>query len=220
MLACWTAGQVFPVLYLATNPEGAWEPWSAWQGLFTMHFDGQFSRILRFNPALHIPEFVMGLCLGKLFLVRERFNGSLQRSGSVLSLVGFVAILAALTAADKLPFPMLHNGLLAPFFCMVIYGLALGGGVLPRVLGSAPFRLAGEASYGMYILQVPVWLAFSTLLGNQAAHGMGGFLLYLVCHFIVCVLVLWYVEEPARRWLKRLLPRERQTRAVRVHSAV
>ena len=107
-----------------------------------------------------------------------------------------------LVCSPLFPFPMLHNGLLGPIVCILIYALASGGGALGRLLSTRPFQLAGEASYSIYILQVPVWLGFSYITGEEHARGMADFLGYLIALIAISALVLQFIEIPGREMLK------------------
>jgi peptidoglycan/LPS O-acetylase OafA/YrhL len=207
IILLWALSQTVPIIYLALDPEKLGNPSPAWSGLFTGHFDGFWMRFVRFNPLLHLPEFVMGMCLGKLFLIQPSYRG-----GGFVAPGALMFLCAALVCSSLLPFPMLHNGLLAPVVCVLIYALACGGGVLGRLLSTRPFRLAGEASYSIYILQVPIWMAFSRIIGSDQPRGIADFLGYLTVLFIISILVLWFIEIPGREMLKNRLGRAKPRR--------
>ena len=124
----WLISQVAPILYLALDPEYLGYSSPAWSGMFSSSFDGFWMRLLRFNPLLHLPEFLIGMCLGKLFLMRPATGGGFVAPAALLTLC------AVLVCSPLFPFPMLHNGLLAPIVCILIYALASGGGALGRLL--------------------------------------------------------------------------------------
>ena len=202
----WALSQVAPILYLAMDPEKLGNPSPAWSGLFSGSFDGFWMRLVRFNPLFHLPEFLIGMCLGKLFLIRP------ATGGGFIAPIALMSLCAALACSPLLPFPMLHNGLLAPIVCILIYALASGGGALGRLLSARPFQLAGEASYSVYILQVPIWLGFSRIIGSDHPRGMADFLGYLTFLIVVSALVLRFIEIPGRKMLKNRLgkPKSRQ----------
>ena len=87
-----------------------------------------------------------------------------------------------------------------------------GGGALGRLLSARPFQLAGEASYSVYILQVPIWLGFSRIIGSDHPRGMADFLGYLTFLIVVSALVLRFIEIPGRKMLSNRLgkPKSRQ----------
>jgi peptidoglycan/LPS O-acetylase OafA/YrhL len=197
--ALWILSQIPPILYLAIGLEGPLASSTAMHGLFNLTFDDVGMRFVRFNPLLHICEFLIGMCVGKLFLIRR------YPVRGETALIAAVALCGFLSCSWFLPFPMLHNGLLAPIMCLLIFSLSQSGGVLGRVLSTPAFQLAGEASYSFYILQVPIWTAFSGLLGVQHPHGMVDFVLYVVLLFGLSVGVFYYIEVPGRTWIKKRL---------------
>ena len=109
----------------------------------------------------------------------------------------------------SIPRPVLANGLLAPLFALLIYSLAEGKGWLARCL-SLPFLvLLGEASYGIYILQIPVSYVLRV---PPPHHSFATFGLYLIALIGVALLSWRFVESPlrgpVRTWL--LKPRAKQ----------
>ncbi|SEU22304.1 acyltransferase family protein [Stigmatella erecta] len=116
--------------------------------------------VLKFNPLLRLPEFLMGLVLGRLFLGE---SPSPRHSGALLAPAAAVLLLGAFAMSPSIPFVLLHNALLAPAFAALVYGLARGGGALGWVLSRPLLLRLGEASYALYILQYPVWKASQAL---------------------------------------------------------
>ena len=87
-------------------------------------------------------------------------------------------------------------------------GLQLGG--LRQVLTAAPVRLLGEASYGLYVVHMPLlYVATAPLLhlamgyvGYNSAALATGALLLMVSALLGWVLVR-YIDTPMARWSKR-----------------
>jgi peptidoglycan/LPS O-acetylase OafA/YrhL len=150
----WVASLLAPLLYLLRSPDH-----------LTVTSDGSFGLwllALKFCPLVRLPEFVFGVALGVLFL-RSRDRAA---SGSWMAALGF-GLAGACLALLPLPYPLLHNGLLLPLFGLAIVGLARGGGLLGKVLAARPLVALGEASYALYILQVP--LMYWMLLASGAS---------------------------------------------------
>ena len=63
---------------------------------------------------------------------------------------------SAVLASGVMPYPLLHDGLLMPFFGCIILGLA-GENPLARVIGARPLVFVGEASYCLYLLHFNMW---------------------------------------------------------------
>jgi peptidoglycan/LPS O-acetylase OafA/YrhL len=95
-----------------------------------------------------------------------------------------------------------------PLFGVAIFALARGGGSLGRLLAARPLVALGEASYALYILQVPLmfWLALAT--GKQPGTTGPAFVLaYLGLAIAAALACHRFVEQPGRLWLRRLLTR-------------
>jgi peptidoglycan/LPS O-acetylase OafA/YrhL len=197
----WLAALLPSIFCVATRPDGPRDAQILW--------DHAFGAI----PLFRLPEFLIGVAVGREF-VAHSLNRDRQRRGSSyrLWLCG-LAITAVLACAPLIPDRVLHNGLLAPLFALLIYDLAFDRGLAGRVLGCAALVLLGEASYALYILQVPM----HALARALARYGTGTSLTaesgaelsppFIVAFTVVLILIavaaMKTVEQPARRWLRR-----------------
>jgi len=168
---------------------------------------GAWSLVIRYNPLLRLPEFCIGVVLALLY--RLISPGSwLWKRGAYFYIPGIATIVLVLANADFIPYPIVHDGLLAPAYAMVIFGLALEGGVLVRFLSMPVLVFLGNASYSMYILHVPVYawmnIGFRRLL-HIAPHGIFWLICYVSAVVGLSALFFRKAEEPAHRWLRRRL---------------
>jgi peptidoglycan/LPS O-acetylase OafA/YrhL len=98
-------------------------------------------------------------------------------------------------------------GLAFPF---LVGGLALSTRGLSRALGTAPMVLGGRLSFALYLVHVPVFEVFWTLMGWYPRLAPGSTIAgFLTPHVLLSTLPLAYllyrfVEEPARRRLRDL----------------
>ena len=86
-------------------------------------------------------------------------------------------------------------------FALLIVALALGSGLVARLLSIRPFQILGDASYAMYILQEPVliWTMKLPLIGALPKQMFVPFyVLTLIAASIACQR---FIAEPARIWL-------------------
>lgn len=149
-------------------------------------------------PLMHIDEFVLGAVAGTAFQLKKPGPAPIafMCTGSVaaVALVYFVSPLIGLKAYSA-------NGLYAPLFLAGIWVIAS----LPR-FGLLEHRAAvtlGEASYAMYLLQMPVMLWFGEKL--KGVYPMG-----VTAHFYICLAVLvaaslfvyFFFERPARAMIR------------------
>jgi peptidoglycan/LPS O-acetylase OafA/YrhL len=162
-------------------------------------YSGRAEWFFRYSPVARFPEFVMGIALGKFFCERRTSFGMLFAiSGAGISL-------AVLMLANLFPAIALHNGLLAPAFGLMIYGLACNDCGLSN---SWLIRL-GDASYGVYILQTPVWIWLKALVGLFTRSNLNAsalfFVVYALVLIIVCLLAARFFEFPLRRVIREKL---------------
>jgi len=152
-------------------------------------------RTIEFTPLMRLPEFMIGILLGRAFTL-----GQLDRlNGAWVGTSAAIAITAIFAFCPWIPHPILANGLLAPLFVLLIAGLAQGRGALARFL-SLPFMvMLGEASYGIYILQVPIALIIRRPPPYQSLR-----LLCVYCVLLViCSVLSWhFFETPLRKRIR------------------
>ncbi|MBM4373490.1 MAG: acyltransferase [Deltaproteobacteria bacterium] len=169
-----------PVVYLATTR------------------DELLLALVKYDPLLHLPTFALGILLAELFdsPLRERLLRARVPLGvGAMSVLGL--LLATPPGATNLLF---HNGLLAPAFGALILAVALGLPMVSPALSSPLLLLLGEASFGLYILQSPVWSGWRRLdLGLSRGVDLAAFFGVLVA---VSVAAHRLVELPARRRLR------------------
>jgi peptidoglycan/LPS O-acetylase OafA/YrhL len=216
LVGVWLLGLAAPTLRVvqdtrsvehATSPgEPAWaprtaveRPWVASSPRSQALIKADMSTMM--TPIFRLPEFIAGVLLGRLLLGATA--GQRQRAGRLVG-PAMLAILGVLAVSDHIPKPLIRNGLLAPFFCLVIFGMSGGGSWIERVFSKRTFIPLGEASYSTYILQSPV----AQLVGFEGGSILG-FFGYLVLLVAASLLSFFKIETPIRKWLMaRLAPRK------------
>lgn len=154
--------------------------------------------LLLYFPPLHLGTFLAGTLAGVYF---RRSPDNLVRTYPLTAFVIGSMLLLTLLVFEPGKHHY-HNGLLVPAFALIVLGLSWGRGWLPRLLAHRPFVLAGEISYGIYILQWPAHLLYSRVVTMSGATGkIPGwvFPLALIGASWVCYSI---IEVPARRWLR------------------
>jgi len=195
----WLIALLPPLAYVTAERAGA--------------FDGNYLpwlEALKFNPLSRFAEFVLGIALGKLFITRRAQGRDDARLGGTLVWASTLALLVGLSVSSALPYPFLHNGLLAPVFAALIYGLGTGRDAITRALSLPTVVLLGEASYSLYVLHGPVW---DWLYKGVDALGRAGnantspayLAAYLVLLVAVSVAAFRLIEIPARDYLRARL---------------
>ena len=165
-----------------------------------------------YNPAVRLPEFVLGMAAGRIFIrdLQPRLPRIARWSG-----LGAAAALAAVAAiallADRpLVWRLTTGGGLAIPFALLVVSLAAGGGIVGRMLAAAPIVQLGEASYALYILHVPLaswWRTATRAAPELGTERLGGEIAYVVVAVICSVVVLRWFEQPMRRRLREAFAR-------------
>lgn len=191
---CWLASMVLPLIYMWIRPDG----------LAPLNRDSNsyWLRAVKLTPLPHLPSFAFGIALSHL-------NDRLQLSNPVrfrLALIGLGSVFTALMQGQRVPFLLMHNGLISPLFALSILGLA-GHHPITRVLRFPFFVAIGEASYCLYILHFNLWrwIHVSGLLVYLHLTRFDPWISYVMLE-IAALLAYRWVEQPGRRWMQKLLP--------------
>ncbi len=187
----WMLGLIPGTLYIIFNPDGIAHPdrWS-W---------GPWLQALKYTPLPHLASFIFGVLLADLDELMPR-PGRLR---FFLGIFGFVAIFTLLSFSGLVPYVLLHDGLLMPFFGCIVLGLA-GENPLARALGVRPLVFVGEASYCLYLLHFNMWnLIHDThVLNRLGLFWLDPWISYVLL-ILMALLALYFIEKPAQRQLRK-----------------
>jgi peptidoglycan/LPS O-acetylase OafA/YrhL len=203
-----------PLTYLKLAPDGPIQP--------THESLAFWLSAVRYSPVARFPEFVIGIVVGRYYLDSSVVRTS-NRAMGLCSLVASAAIVGVLARASAISYPVLHNGLLAPLFALLIVSLAAGAGPLAWCLGTRPAMALGEASYSLYVLHVPLVILWSKavllLFGYPPLPSFGSTAAFLVFAVVAALLCQRHVERPLRRLTLVALGSERPSLAARSPNA-
>jgi len=189
--ACWIAGLAVSVGYLAMRPAGA---------VYVSSSDfSSAANFVKFFPLVRLPEFLMGMACGFLFVRQERN----PRLAAPVVALGLLGLTATVVASKFVPYLVVHTALSGPVFAALVYGIALE----PKWAGWLNNRmliLFGNASYSFYLLHsLFVWPFFHDFRTQQVRfNGFLGILAWTAMMLAISSLVYRFIEEPARRKLR------------------
>jgi peptidoglycan/LPS O-acetylase OafA/YrhL len=158
---------------------------------------------VKFSPLIHLPQFIIGIITGVVFIRRQGRDASAM---GIASIGSFAAIATVLAFGNRIPYLLLQAGLLAPLFAVAVYTLAHGRGIVCRVLSHGAAVKLGEASYALYLLHMPLsWYMTRvlTLLGWPRIEAWTGLTGFVAIALTVSLAVNTAVEEPARLRLRQ-----------------
>ena len=160
--------------------------------------------LTHYFPPFHVATFLMGVIGGILFL--RHYTYLTQHSQALWVLLTLSTVFIIYTACSNWQFyKYSENGLLAPYFLLIIYTLSVSRGKLVDVLSSKPFVFMGDISYAIYLFQLPV-LEFSSkylpFFQGKETHEI--FYYYLILLILVAMIMHLCIEQPLRKRINKL----------------
>jgi peptidoglycan/LPS O-acetylase OafA/YrhL len=187
----WLTALAAPIVYLVASLEGWLRP----------EAESSWVMFVRTLPPFFVPAFLLGVLLGLHFERNHHRAGTAL--GAMVSYAGMAGVCTLLLVSDRIPF-LLNNALVLPFFGMVVYGLATGGGPIAWLLSRPALLMLGEASYAIYILQGPIQAWTYTVLHRLVVRIVvlsprTEAAIELLTIVLVSLVVVRWFERPARR---------------------
>jgi peptidoglycan/LPS O-acetylase OafA/YrhL len=146
------------------------------------------------KPLIHLADFLIGIAASNVYdLLMARGK---SHWGPWLYATGVVGVATLIAWPQLLPASLDINTAIRPLNALLLVGFGLGGGWVARAL-STPFLVyMGKASYGMYILHIPI-LWWAVHWGFRFAPEC-----YVLLVLVVSAIVYYWIEEPANRYLR------------------
>jgi len=159
--------------------------------LLSSNYDIAF---IKYFPLLHLNEFLIGIYAGLVYLKGINKKEFLFFLGSFIFLFFYLPLIPEFNAAH-------HNGLLAPIFAILI----LGASKLKTIILSNKLLVKlGDASYGIYILQFPIYSIVYKLYNDFHVFDFlreeGRFYIYL----IILILISYLSSITFEKWMKNI----------------
>jgi len=147
-------------------------------------------------PLMHLSQFLIGNLAGIIFINKMKSKN--------YDIPIIILILLFLICLKFVPLDF-HNGLLALLFVPLILLISANTGSLTQLFNKKPLVYLGEISFAIYILQVPIHIAFDKIIIaldldlNDSLY----FTLYVFSLLIFSMICFKYVEKPLRNYLKK-----------------
>lgn len=158
-------------------------------------------------PLLRLPDFLLGVVVGRLFMLRQHATAHPGRS-ALLSVGSALVILVAMGLVPESTDHNLVASLMLLPFAVFLYGLAHPAGPFSALLSTPAMVALGEASYSLYILHWPALYWAQQGLSRLEGHPLLSNPLCTLPLFIalitgVSLLVFRTLEAPLRDRIKR-----------------
>ena len=197
LLVIWLLGLVPGTLYWLLNPDhlAVVDRWSS----------APWLSALKFTPIPHLASFVFGVVLSGLDELIPRD----ARRRLVLGVAGFATLFFLLWLGPRIPYAVIHDGLLMPIFGCIILGLS-GQNWLAGALGWRPLVFVGESSYCLYLLHFNFWNLIHDTHVLETLH-VAQFDPWISYAILIAMglAALHFVEKPAQRQLRKWMHAER-----------
>ena len=144
-------------------------------------------------PVFHLPQFIIGI-LGAVFLkFRSKISLNITNNNININLLvlAILIILAIIYCTQIIPGRLLNNGLLSPFFALLLFLLSLEKSFLNRILSAKTLIVLGEASYFIYIFQEPIRSWIKLVLSKLNLTFTPSIFLFYLC--ILCIFSVFFV---------------------------
>lgn len=167
--------------------------------------DSLVSDLVKFNPVLNLALFLSGIVTCRLYQMLRAHRHSLAGKGYLFYIPAIMLLLGITALGDRIPYPLMHSGLILPSALGIILGLAFGDSYLCAAFSNPLLVFLGKASYAEYLLHFPVRLIFES-------RGLSWTPLQQVIYFFtvlaISAIVFHFYEEPMQRFLRKLLSRK------------
>lgn len=177
--------------------------WFVFQVIYNLFINTEnhlFRNFLVYNPLMHLNVFFIGNVSGLLFI---KYFKDKRKNYNLLILSIIICILLVLNFDFGLNY---HNGLLSIFFIPFILLLSINNSRLTKVLNKKVFIFLGEISYGIYILQFPVFSLVSAYSLKKYLNIYDEtvlFLIRLVILIILSSITYKFIEKPLQKHIKK-----------------
>ena len=161
---------------------------------------GNYPQVAAFFPICHLPQFILGVALGKFFLESAGpLPLGIKSLGVFLSMI-YAGLFFYTDATVCWILPIVAVG----FGGVILSAANLSGEGLKLLQGPLPILL-GEASYGFYITHLPVMIGFQRLAEHFGVPLANRSMAVLLSGFLFCtafsILIHLMIEKPARGWI-------------------
>lgn len=155
------------------------------------------SDLVYYFPLMHLNQFLIGMATGIYFI--DNKNAITFKNWSLLIVSLLFLLIWLLIFPISLDY---HNGLLAVVFAPLIFALSMDSGRISKFISRKPFVFLGEISFGIYILQLPVYQLYVLFCkAIKMDFNFWGYLFFLILFSGITYL---FIEKPLRNYISKV----------------
>lgn len=173
--------------------------WIATEVFLYHHSIHYHDQSIFYNPLFHIPTFLVGILVARIQLSSKAAKTVSAISNTWLLSFAAILMIAAIPFLLKiLPMEDILTSMLTPLFAVLILIFSSQRNPFSAILNANIMVLLGEASYGLYLINIPVYHLWMALHWDtiQALYPV-----YLALCITLSVVSFRYFETPTRLWL-------------------
>lgn len=163
---------------------------------------GLIASVLKYNPLVRLPEFIIGIGLGFLYL-----NKKTEVVSARFYLVGFCISCGVIyLLREAIPFLVAHNTIFIVPASLLILGLtnAQNNSFVQKILSNNVLVFLGKSSYALYLIHQPV-LWYTVLIWQALDLSvLTSAILSISISIASSMLIYQLIEEPCRQKLKEV----------------
>ncbi|HQF53839.1 MAG TPA: acyltransferase [Fibrobacteria bacterium] len=188
----WGLGLALTLAWVLLHPGIQPSAWLTGDLAWSAHF-------LSFHPLMRVPEFLLGVALGRWHL-----SGGRVAHPGALAAFGFMVSTGMILLGGDMWAVFLHNTLAALPYGLLILGLAQCRGKAINRLERPTLILLGESSYALYILHMPIhdWMRYASGKFGIGTSSPGWFMAYFAISVLASIAAFRWIESPSRRRIR------------------
>lgn len=188
--AFWLWELLLPIVYTNLNPDGLHN--------INRYSSGYWLRALKYTPLPFLPIFLAGIALGRMHALVQLSDR--VKLGLTL-LAGCAALVSFYELVPRVPYVLLHGGMLTPVFAVLVWGLT-GDHFIAKILGWGPIAAFGRASLCLYLLHFNTFIFIHDHHLPERLH-VQAYDPWISYAFILCFAYAAFklVEHPAQKFL-------------------
>jgi peptidoglycan/LPS O-acetylase OafA/YrhL len=178
--------------------------WNMLPRLFSLSDSSLYKSVVEaiyLHPIFKFTIFLFGCLCGRFYL-NSSWMTIIRKYNILILLASLILIIAGCRYIGLEHRYIIDAGILGFLYFPLVLSICSLDGTLLKVLSWKPFLFLGEISYGIYIMQVPVAYYFKHLFTNDKDfNSVGLFLLYTVSLILVCWVLYYLYEVPAKKMI-------------------
>lgn len=188
----WGLGLSLTLAWVLVHPGIRPSEWLKGDLAWSAHF-------LSFHPLMRVPEFLLGVALGRWHL-----SGRRVAHPGALAAFGFIVSSGMILGGGEMWGVFLHNTLAALPYGLLILGLAQYRGSAIAWLDRPLLILLGESSYALYILHMPIyaWMRYASGKFGIDTNSPGWLIVYFTMSVLASIAAFRWIESPSRKRIR------------------